>query len=462
MSRAWRGAAILLLGLLTAALFRFAPVGFGMAAAAVTLLVALKLGQSEPRPGRGVAAGCFALAALLSLIGAVPDLWPCGIGCSGAVDYQTLYGVPVVWLAAVTDGVAALLLLSGGNGLRGGVATIAELWACCLIGTRLFYLWLSVELHLACGHCLAIHTLALASLCGLTRGRAPLVLRLCLLVASPLLLRQLYAWDLARADGSTAIVADPKPDVTPAAPTAARETVPPPSATPVAPTPESPAPGRQGARTAAPATPEAARLAAAADLGRRISATKPSLRVELVVSFSCGHCKETFAPLQSDLKPFAAQGVELVVRHLYPRKEKASVELAKLAFAAAARGRYSEVMTTIFDVRSTIISATKDPTKKGPAAMAAAIERMRDQAALTLEGVKAALDLSAELTLLADHASAFDQLVREDELVIKKLGANGEMPQVFLIDPATGGTLDHLDQPTPAAVVKAVERCLRR
>ncbi len=399
--------------LLTALLFRFGSSGAGLAAAGATALASIGVGVSAKRLGPVETGGLLMLAAALSIAGALPGVWPCGLECHSADDYRTLFDLPVFLLAAAAylAAAAAFLALQRRPGL-------AELAAWGLIGATVYYLGLSARLGLACGPCLSVHTAVVATLAGVARGRSRFTARSACAVVALLLLRELHRLELDR----------PAPAVPPPVAAVDDDVV-----------------------------------FRAADLGRRLGEGNQALRVEIVVSFKCAHCGGAFAPLHDALRPFAEKsGVEIVLRHALTSRKPAAKELLKYAFAAAARGRYEELMVAGYAALGAVYEIPRGSAADGEKAYEEMRERMRNEDALTLAKLKEKLDLKEEAALIAGHPAAFDRLLREEDDALKALEFAGGMPLVVLIEPASGATLERLERPSVEKIVAAVKRHLRR
>ena len=198
----------------------------------------------------------------------------------------------------------------------------------------------------------------------------------------------------------------------------------------------------------------------AVDRGRRIGAASAKLRVEIVISFNCGHCMEAFGPLLDGVAPLCVDDkAQLVVRLLHARKDPASRELSKLAFAAGRDGHFRERVAAIFAAR---VAALKgDGAKKGD--MQDAVQRVLARDSLTVERLKAAPEMVAEFAWIAEQNFLFDQLLQGEEEAHKRLGSSGEMPRLFLVDPADDQVLETLsNETTPAQLAAAVLRHLAK
>jgi len=408
---------------------------FPEAVACLVLLDAMVTGARTPVAPRGVAALLLLIAAATALAGLSPSLWPCDVACRGQEEWATLFGVPtLLWAAGATLLAALPLALARRPDAPPWLAVVGEVAALGCAGASIWFLALAWEQKLLCRHCFAVHLPILAATSLLSRSALrPAWLRAVPLVVGALLTRQLFALDLARSEA-------------PAEPAAPHE-----PANPAEPTTTA----GSGAGTAAEEA-----LAVAIDRGRKQGGAAPKLRVELHLSFNCGHCAEEFEPLLDALRPHCDDGeAELVVRLVAVKKEPASRELSKLALAAARDGRFRERMVATFAVRK---SAVVDPKQRAPGGMKEVVNRYLERDALTLAKLKEQPAVADDAAFVAAHAALFDRLVAADEAAITQLGGAGELPWLFLVDPASGAVVEKLPEgTTPQQLANAVAARLR-
>jgi hypothetical protein len=418
------------------AAFRAEAVPFAAAAviAGGVLLVALLAGArnegaARETPARGTAARLLLIAGATAFAGLSDRLWPCDVACRGQEEWATLFRVPTLaWCGGATLLAALVLAIARAPDACVRKAAASELLAFGCAGASLWFVAVALERGVACRHCFAVHLPIFAAAALVWRGAVrPAWLRAVPLLVGALLTRQLFAIDLARSGA-------PTNEATRAATT-----------------------GSGGPVVDATADGE---LAAAIDRGRTQGGAAPKLRVELHVSFNCGHCAEEFEPLQDALRPWCDDGeAELVVRLVAVKKEPASRELSKLALAAARDGRFRERVVATWAVRK---AAVVDPKQRAPGGMQEVVNRYLERDALTLSKLKEQPAVAADATFIAAHAALFDRLVAADEALITRYGGSGELPWLFLVDPTSGAVLEKLPEgTTPASLATAVAARLR-
>ena len=418
------------------------PFTAACAIAATVLLAAIVLGLTRAPPSRHGAALLLLLGGEVALLGLFPAAWPCDIACRAGEEWATLFGVPtLVWCAGATLLTALLLWISRDPASPRGGAFAGEIAVRGCAGASCYFLAIAFQLSLPCRHCLAVHLPILAGTALLFRGAlSPSWARNGALLAGAVLTRQLFMADLERArprrpvltaqvgaNGKIQLDADETDDADPE-------------------------------RVAAAMPPIDFDLLSAVDRGRRLGAATAKLRVELVISFNCGHCMEAFGPLLDAVAPLCVEDkAELVVHLLHARKDPASRELSKLAFAAGRDGRFRERVAAIFAAR---VAALKgNGAQKGD--MAEAVQRVLARDALTIERLKAAPGMAAEFAWVAAQGFVFDQLLQGEEEAHKRLGSSGELPRLFLVDPVDDRVLETLsNEATPAQLAAAVRRHL--
>lgn len=452
--------AIPLFALATAALLRVEALPFAVGATAAGALVvaaafaARRAPDRAPDQARRAAAATLLLAAGIALLGLSPALWPCDVACRAGEEWATLFGVPTLaWAAGAALLTAVLLWLGRAPSASTALRLPGEVASRACAGASLFFVALAVQLAMPCRHCIAVHgaLLAAAALVPLSSPSLRLVRPLALF-GGALLTRQLFAIDLARSvsrtppdDALTVERPDERPIERPADATDA-PVDPPIDATPrVAPT-ESPA---------LPAALDDAALLASLERGRRFGAEAPRLRAELVFSFNCGHCQESFAPLLDALEPLAESGLEVVVRLLHAKKDAASRELSKLAVAAGRDGQFRARCVATWAARVAALAGDGG-------GMQAAVSRVLARDAQNLAKLREAQDVAADATFVAARPGPFEQLLAAEEKALQRLGGEGEMPWLFLVDPASGAVVEKLAaKTTPAQLAAAARRRLK-
>lgn len=424
--------AIPLFALATAALLRIEPLPFAVGAVAAGALVvaAAFAARRAPDRARRAAAATLLLAAAIALLGLAPQLWPCEVACRAGEEWATLFGVPTLaWAAGAALLTALLLWLGRAPSASTALRLPGEVASRACAGASLFFVALAVQLSMPCRHCIAVHgaLLAAAALVPLSSPSLRLVRPLALF-GGALLTRQLFQWDLARS------VSQPPPDD---APTVER-----PIERPI----ESPD---------LPAALDDAALLAALERGRRFGADSPRLRAELVFSFNCGHCQESFEPLLDALAPLADSGLEVVVRLLHAKKDVASRELSKLAFAAGRDGHFRARCVATWAARVAALAGDGG-------GMQAAVSRVLARDAQNLAKLREAQDVTADAAFITARPGPFEQLLSAEEKALQRLGGEGEMPWLFLVDPASGAVVEKLAaKTTPAQLAAAVRRRLK-
>lgn len=160
--------------LLSLACWRWAPLPVAVVSGGLALLAA----WIRPRRMRPL----LPLLAVVGLIlvglrlGLGDAAFPCSLRCEGGDTYGRILGIDVLW--ASLAGFALLALASWRRRHRPvGTPTLGLAWI--LVGASLAYLGLGLGLDVVCRHCLAVHTLVLATAAGALpdrgRWRAPAI-----------------------------------------------------------------------------------------------------------------------------------------------------------------------------------------------------------------------------------------------------------------------------------------------
>ncbi len=449
-------AVVPLLALVAIVALRFEAIPFAIAVGAAGAIVVLAWFAGRRAGERAHVPACLTLllATLTAAAGLVPDAWPCDVACRAGEEWATLFGVPTLAWAAGATLLAALLVALGRGATRSRWLTLpGEVVVSAGAGASLFFLALAVRLAMPCRHCVATHLplLAAAALLATTTPSFRWLRRLAL-IAGALLTRQLFQIDLERSVSQPpplAAVVEPAPAAAPRTDTTAAAASNAPATMPA----EVPV-------TAPAATPaEDAALLATLERGRRFGGVAPKLRVEVIFSFNCGHCMQEFEPLIDTLKPLCSDGqAELVLHLLHAKKDAASRELSKLAFAAGREGRLRERVVATFAVRADAVA----PRGARSGNMQTAVSRYFARDALTLEQLLLAPDVAADAAFIKAHAPLFERFLEAEEASQRRLGGSGEMPWFFLVDPAAGALLEALPEHTTVAqLAAAVKRRLR-
>ncbi|MBL8843597.1 MAG: hypothetical protein JNL90_18900 [Planctomycetes bacterium] len=448
--------AIPLFALATAVLLRIEalPFAVGATAAGALVVAAAFAARRAPDRARGAAAATLLLAAVIALLGLAPGLWPCDVACRAGEEWATLFGVPTLaWAAGAALLTAALLALGRAPAASTALRLPGEVASRACAGASLFFVALAVQLSMPCRHCIAVHgaLLAAAALVPLSAPSLRLVRPLALF-GGALLTRQLFQWDLART------VSRPPPDDAPAVEQSSEQNIERPAETTDAPTAAPADATSPTAATEPPALPAAlddAALLASLERGRRFGAESPKLRAELVFSFNCGHCQESFEPLLDALAPLGERGLEVVVRLLHAKKDAASRELSKLAFAAGRDGHFRARCIATWAARVAALAGDGG-------GMQAAVSRVLARDAQNLAKLREVPDVAADAAFVAARPGPFEQLLSAEEKALQRLGGEGEMPWLFLVDPASGAVVEQLAaKTTPAQLAAAARRRLQ-
>lgn len=443
------------------ALLRAEGVPFAAAATSAALVFGLALlaGAQAGGNARRSAAVLLWLATATAAAGLAPELFPCDVACRAGADWATLFGVPTLAWSAGATLLAALLLLAGGAAPATALRALpGELATRLAAGASLWFLALAWQMRMPCRLCLAVHLPLLAAAALLGRGGAsPAWLRGGALLIGALLTRQLFRIDLERATPQTPPVVAAPGDALPEAPAPAEA--------------ETAAVEGGAAATAPPATaaPPAAGLLARLDAARRFGPPGAALRVELVFAYNCGHCAENFAPLLDAVRSLCDAGqLEACVRLLHAKKDAASRTLSQLTFAAALDGRLRERATAIWTSYAAALAAGGKDAAKGD--MQAAVGRWFARDARTLDALRAAAavgdaagaELAADFAAIAAHTATYERFLADEETALRTLVGEGELPWLFLVDPATGKVIERLKSgSTPAQLAAAARRRLR-
>jgi len=330
------------------------------------------------------------VAALLVAQHGLPGLWPCDLGCGGGGAYATLGPMPTALLGLVASLVLPLGLIweraragrrrAAAPGGDAGVAPAVQpastgscLWSWVMIGGSLYFIDLSVRLHMHCTQCGAFHTANLAVLIPLLHDRLAWWKRLLALSAGAGLMLALYGVQLRY------------------------DVLAPPLTTRVAP----PAGDAQEQR-----------WAQSADAGRHWGSAHAPLQLELALDYQCPHCAASFDSLMADLdRSIAANQLQVVVRSVVRPSEAASTALAHWSFAAAARGEHRRYVRDLLGSR---IGSTALDIVHGPAS--------ED------------IDLPQLVQDVALHAASCQALTVQDQQRLAALGYVGQTPFVVLLD----------------------------
>jgi hypothetical protein len=450
-------AAVPLLALAAIALLRTPAVPFAAAGAAAggVFVVALLAGRRQADGARRAAAVTLLVATAGAVAGLVPGLFPCDVECRAGAEWATLFEVPTLAWSAGATLVAALLLFAGEAPPRSTFAALpGELAVRLAAGASLWFLALAWQLRMPCRLCLAVHLPLLSAAALLTSvSIVPATLRAVTLLVGALLTRQAYRLDLERAAPPVA------PSVaSPTGATQSGEAAPTPPRDPDAAAP--PTPDRDAAFDTA--------LLARLDRGRRIGPADAKLRAELVFAYNCGHCAESFAPLLRALDPLCSAGqLEACVRFLHAKKDAQSRTLSHLTFAAALEGRLEARANSIWTARAAALQGDEGGERRGD--MQAAVGRWFARDAQTLGALKAAaaaLDpagvaLAADFAAIAAAPQSYERFLADEEEALRPLSGDGEMPWLFLVEPATGRIVERLKSgTTPPQLAAAARRRL--
>lgn len=390
----------------SAAAWRFLPESAGFAASGASLLLTLWVARWRV-PAAWLLSIHSLMAAALGVLGRFELLWPCELSCSLGEPFASVRGIPVPGLAALL-----LLLLSASAGRdvrrrRLGLLSRGMAWSA--VGASLYYLLLSVRLGMVCSHCLAVHTVVLSFLAVLLAGRASTLLGLLVAALSAGGLHGVYRWSQS----------PPPPPVAPEVPAG--------DPVEVAADREPEAVGAPPPAGGAALDPEQSALLERADQGRRVGRGAALLRVEFVFSFLCGHCAEKHAPTMNALRDLCQHGkVELVWRWSFAPQDRDSRAMAQLAFAAAARGELAALSAVAF-------GAARRPAGAGAL--------RRGPAARLLGHLQETESVRPCFELVSSQPQVFEELARRESEWLKSMPLRGELPQVLLVEIASGQVL---------------------
>lgn len=390
MGKQW---AVVVLVLVTGAVWRagWTSVGFGLSA--LTVVIALWCGRPTSHAGAWLSLRAL-LTAGFAALGLSSSLWPCELGCSGGEFYRNVVDLPLLWFATPIYAAFGVWVLIDSRKPEQSWSTLLPGWA--LVGVSVYYLLLAWKLDMVCGHCLAVHTSVLAWL--------------------SLLRPSFFAVGggvvaAGVAGGGVHVMYHGFAGFEPQEP--------------------SPVVAENGGEDPSSAIEannadeeREAQALEAAQQGRMRGSEDAPLTLEMIFAFSCERCARSHGTLANGLQRHVDAGtLRLVFRHRFDRRVEEGVELVKLAFAAAALGRYELYQHDVFAAQGHGHSSHEQ-----------------------LEDLGEHTRLDDFYRWLQANGGAAETLVTEDDQRIEELKAGQDLPHLVLLSTKTDEELARFNE----------------